>query len=100
MSQAVFHHIDSLKTIGPSDDDVVKVQESQRRSRETNLRQNGYWLGQIINRERDGVDLREILNLETLIDALTPARIRDAARYFDLENFVHIVLLPEDRPIN
>jgi len=101
LADVVFHHIDSLKTTGPSQDDILKVQESQRRSRETSLRQNGYWLGQIIARERDGIDLREILTYEQLVDALDATAIQEAARrFFDMENYVHAVLLPEEGPVN
>ena len=96
LAAVVFQHIDSLKTTGPSEDDIVKVQESQRRSRETSLRSNGYWLNQILEKDRYGSDLLEILTAEEMIDAITPAMVQEAAqRFFDMENFFHGVLLPE-----
>ena len=101
LAGVVFHHIDSLRTVGPSADDVLKVQESQRRAREISLRENGYWLSQMIAHARDGVDQREILTVEQFIDALDPEVIRDAAvRFFDMDNYVHAVLLPAEGPVN
>ena len=101
LAGVVFHHIDSLRTVGPSADDVLKVQESQRRAREISLRENGYWVGQMIAHARDGIDQREILTVEEFIDALDPEVIRDtAARFFDMENYVHAVLLPAEGPVN
>jgi zinc protease len=92
----VFHHIDSLQTTGPSSDDIVKVQEAQRRARETNLRQNSYWVGQLVGRVVEDTDLRQILSAGDLTEALDIATVREAARrLFDLNNFVYVVLLPE-----
>ncbi len=96
LASVVFHHIDSLKTTGPSTDDVVKVQEAHRRARETNLRRNNYWVGQIVGRVIEGTDLREILRSGDLTEALDAATIQGAARrFFDLNNYLHAVLLPE-----
>ncbi|MCH6547759.1 MAG: insulinase family protein, partial [Gemmatimonadetes bacterium] len=96
LAATVFHHIDSLSTTGPTVDDILKVQESQRRARETNLRRNQYWVGQLIGHVTDGTDPRQILRGSELIDGLDAAVVRRAAlRFFDLENYVHAVLLPE-----
>ncbi|MCZ6918758.1 MAG: insulinase family protein [Gemmatimonadetes bacterium] len=97
LAAAVFHHIDSLKTTGPSADDVAKIRESQRRARETSLKENAYWLTQLIGFDRDERDLREILLFESMIDALDPATIQRAAQqFFNTDNYVHAVLLPEE----
>ena len=45
--RTVFAAIDTIRTAGPAERDVQKVIEAEARSRETALRQNGYWLGQI-----------------------------------------------------
>jgi zinc protease len=96
LTSVVFHHIDSLQTTGPSSDDIVKVQEAQRRARETNLRQNSYWVGQLVGRVVEDTDLRQILSAGDLTEALDIATVREAARrLFDLNNFVYVVLLPE-----
>ena len=88
--------IRAFQDAGPSDSIVAKVQEAQRRSRETALRQNAYWLGQLMAAHRYGSDPRDILTYETLIDGLNSAAIRDAARrYISLDNYVDVRLVPE-----
>jgi zinc protease len=93
----VFEQIDSLQTHGPNTEDIRKVQEMLRRERETNLRENGYWLGQLTGYDQMELDFRDITNYETLIDALEPALVRDAAqRYLRTDNYVQVTLLPEN----
>jgi len=93
----VFEQIDSLQTYGPTSEDVQKVQEMQRRERETNLRENGYWLGQLVGYDQMDLDFRNIMTYEALIDALEPGLVRDAAqRYLRTDNYVQVMLLPEN----
>ena len=93
----VFQQIDSLQTHGPTIEDIRKVQEMQRRERETNLRENGYWLGQLVGYDQLDMDFRNIMTYEALIDALEPGLVRDAAqRYLRTDNYVQVTLLPEN----
>ncbi|UCC82100.1 MAG: insulinase family protein [Gemmatimonadota bacterium] len=97
MVDAVFLQIDSLQTVGPSQEDIDKVKEMQRRARETDLRENSYWLGQLIAAERYAVDPRNILNYEEMIDGLTAEMVRQAAlRYLRTDNYVQVTLYPEN----
>jgi zinc protease len=96
MVDSVFVVIERLKTDGPSQEDVDKVKEQQRRSFETNMRENGYWMGQIVARISSGGDLREIPDYPEYIEALTADDIRAAARrYLNVENYVRVSLYPE-----
>jgi len=93
---SMFVQIRAFQERGPSDSIVHKVQETQRRSRETSLRQNGYWMGQLVAAYRQGLDPRDILTYEALIAKLDAATIRDAAqRYLRLDHYVRVTLLPE-----
>ena len=96
LSSAVFQEIEKLKRDGPSQQDVDKVKEMQRRARETDLRENSYWLSQLIAADRYDIDPRNILTYETLIDALTIEDLRDAANlYLPTDNYVQVSLYPE-----
>jgi zinc protease len=96
LTEVVFSVIDSLKTAGPAGPDVQKVREMQRRERETNLRQNGYWLEALTTRYREGRDPRDILDAGRLIDALDAPAIQQAARrYLRTDNYVQVTLFPE-----
>lgn len=92
--RAVFAQIDTLQTTGPRPADVAKVKETLIRSRETNLRQNGWWLGQLLASVRDGDP--PAAPLDPLLATLTADSLRAAARaYLDRTRFVRVTLLPE-----
>ena len=96
LEQAVFAQIDSIQRTGPTAGELEKVREIQRRSEETNLKENGYWLSALVSYDREGVDPGRILRGEELRALLTADLVRDAARkYLDRQNYVLVRLLPE-----
>lgn len=96
LTAAVFSQIDSLKRFGADELTLTKVKETQRRSRETNLKQNGYWLNTLQFYHQHGVDLTEVLEFDSYVNQLKSEDIQKAAQlYFDLDNYVKVVLLPE-----
>jgi zinc protease len=97
LAKTVFAMIDSLQTAGPAAADVEKVKEQLIRARETQLKTNAYWAGNIAARDQAGEDLAGLLApYDELIRQLTPAQIQQAARqYFNTKNYARFVLLPE-----
>lgn len=96
LTAATFAVIDSLSTHGASSDNLAKVKETRRRSRETDLEENGFWLAAISSYDRNGEPLDEILDLEPLLDGLTTEAIGAAARqWLDPARYVQVSLLPE-----
>jgi zinc protease len=96
LTDAVFDEMNRLKLEGPSDDDVIKVKEAQRRSHETSLEQNGFWLFQLLYADRYGLDPRNILNYVQMIDGLTVGKLQDAAvRFLTDDNYVQVSLYPK-----
>lgn len=98
LSKAVFALIDSLKTQGPTQADVNKVKEEITRAHEVEVKQNSFWLGNILNRDQAGEDIIGLLGpYDAMVKNLSPALIREAAkRYFDTTNYARFVLLPEN----
>ena len=95
LSRVVFAEIDSLMAAGPSAADLQKVREGQRREREVNVRDNGWWMGALIAYDRYGWDMRQIPQ-PPLSQAFTAADVRDAARRFlDVTRYVQVSLYPE-----
>ena len=109
---AVYGEIERLHGSPPTEDEVADVREALRRTFETNLESNSFWLGLLDDGYRYWLDrlnmraiyrhpsgdllLGTVLANESLIDAVTPADIQEAARrYFDLDNRVRVTLLPE-----
>jgi len=101
LTGVVFQQIDSLKQYGPTQKDIEKVQEMQRRQREEGLRENSYWLGQLVAYDQYGDDLRDILTYETLINGLAAETVQEAAnRYLRADNYVRVSLYPEQQEEN
>jgi zinc protease len=98
LSQAVFAVIDSVKNFGPDDLDITKVRETQLRSFETNLQENGWWNNRLGDAYWAKYDHELILKLPEQAAALSRNMIREAAKkYFSTENIARFVLLPEKK---
>jgi zinc protease len=97
LSQAVFALIDTLQAQGPTAADVEKVREQILRGREVELKQNSYWLGNIMAREQAGEDIGGLLNAyDDMVKKLTAAQIQAAAvKYLNKSNYARFILLPE-----
>jgi len=94
--KAAFDEMQKLKDSGAIATDIAKVKETQRRGRETAMRQNNFWLGQLEACYRDGIDPRDLLTYGRLVDSLSADEIRDAARkYLRNDNYVQVSLVPE-----
>ena len=97
LTKEVFAQIDSLKESPAPESYILKVKEMDRRERETNLKENGFWLNSLQWYRIHGEDPRNILTYaDELIDRLTGEVVQRAARrYFDVNNYVRVVLYPE-----
>ena len=93
----VFEELRKLQAEGPSQEDVDKVVETERRSRETNMQLNPYWAIQLIGAKASGQDPRFLLDTTTL-DAVTIQSIQeDAQRYLNENRVVVVTLLPAEK---
>lgn len=94
----VFAQIDSLKLHGATALEVEKVREMQRRSREVQLRENHFWLRQLMSYDSHDWALSAIAAAPEP-GALTPDGIRAAARQFlNTARYVQVSLVPEPPP--
>ena len=97
LSAVVFAEIERLKAEGPDAETIAKVRETQRRSKETNLRVNGYWRSQLSSYESAGRDIRTIPEYDA-IENWTAEEVQQAAiRYLRLDQYAKFVLLPEKK---
>jgi zinc protease len=97
LTTAALAQIDSIKKFGTTPEYLNKVKEAAFRSRETALKQNGYWLSQISTFDQSGWPLAEIPNGEKLISALTSQDLQKAAvKYLRTDNYVRVSLYPEN----
>ncbi|HEY4129947.1 MAG TPA: insulinase family protein, partial [Gemmatimonadaceae bacterium] len=100
LTKSVFAVIDTLQTKGPSAADVSKVKEQLIRAHEVEVKQNSFWLGNIMAREQAGEDVNGLLApYDEMLKNITAAEIQAAAkRYFNVTHYARFVLLPETKP--
>ena len=92
----VFEQLDSLKTFGTTLKYLTKIKETQRRERETSLKENRFWLSILDVYDYHGEDLLDILKYDELVDDLSLEAIQKAAqRYLSTANYVQVTLYPE-----
>ena len=94
---ATWTEIERLQSEGPDQETVDKVKESWRRSRETQLEQNGFWVNVLRSYVQDEIDWAEFDRFEERLDLVTPEAIREMARQvFDRSRVIEGRLVPEE----
>jgi zinc protease len=95
LTEVVFREIEAFKTEGPVGEDVEKVRQTGRRTKETSLRENRYWASQLLSAARFDRDPREIQSYH-LLDWFSVDQVREAARlYLRTDNYALFTLYPE-----
>ena len=95
MTARVMQEIKKLQEMPPSADLTNRAKESARRTYETSLKQNGYWLGRLQTITMLGGDPSEILTRGQRIDAVTPQALQDVfKKYFPENRYTIVTLVP------
>ena len=84
---------------GPSEEDMVKVKETQKQNRIKSLEQNRFWSSQIASGHENDRDFSGIAleALEAQIKGLTANQIKHAVgKYFNDKNFIEILMVPDE----
>lgn len=89
--------IDSVRAGHVDPETVQSVQAQQRRSRETALESNSFWVRALdFTSTTEGEDPLDIYRHDTLVDAITPASVTETATTYLLEDrYVQGILYPE-----
>jgi zinc protease len=96
MIDRVLTEVKRLQQDGPSEELTTSAKESARRSYESSLMQNGYWMRRLQAVHMLNRDPSEIITRESRIQALTPAVIQETFRkYFPLDRYTVVTLVPE-----
>jgi len=97
LTEMVFQQIDSLKNEGIAESYVSKVKEMDLRRRETNLKENRFWLNRLFSFYTYDEDPGNILKYDQLVATLSSESIKNAAqKYFNTMNYVKVYLTPEN----
>lgn len=95
LTAVALEEIERIKAEGPDAETVAKVRETQRRNKETNLRENSYWLSRLMTFDRQGREFHLIPSYDR-IEGWTAAQVQAAAvRYLRTDQYAKFVLYPE-----
>ena len=96
MTDRVVEEIKRLQKDGPSADLTNRAKESARRTYETSLRENGYWLRRMSTIHMLGGDLSDIVTRNQRIDSITPQILQDVFKKdFPFDRYTVVTLMPE-----
>ncbi len=98
LTSAVFEEITDLQENGIPEDKLTSTKEQQRRSRETALEENSFWLGQLTSTARYPERTLDVLvdGFDERVDSTTLEDIQEAARTFlNHERYISVTLFPE-----
>lgn len=97
---SVFKEIEKIKTSGPMESDVKKVQETQRRNHEEQIEKNNYWLSSMQQKHYYKEPLNEDDPQLNFTASLSAASLQEAAnKFLNEENYIRVVLMPEENTI-
>jgi zinc protease len=90
--------IDEIKKNGATQVDIDKFKAETRRSMEVQMKENGFWQGQLINAYTNGEDPKSVLDWEKQLNKITVASTKATAnKYLNDANFIKVILLPEKK---
>ncbi|HEU4775440.1 MAG TPA: insulinase family protein [Telluria sp.] len=93
---AAFAEIEKVKANGPDKADLNKVKQNWILDHRKSMRENGYWMSRMQASLMAGTDPASLLDYEKKVEAITTNDLKLAARrYFDMHNYVQVVLYPE-----
>jgi zinc protease len=96
MIARVQQEVARLQKEGPSEDLTNRAKESARRTHETAVKQNGFWLGRLQSAKLLDRDPMLILSRLQRIDAVSPAVLHETfKKYFPAERSTIVTLMPE-----
>ncbi|HHG83205.1 MAG TPA: insulinase family protein, partial [Bacteroidetes bacterium] len=96
--ETAMEDIHNLRDAGPSEKNLQKIQVTQRRSLETDIRDNKYWLDKIQHYYSNNIEMAQMAGYPALIDGLDEGEVTKAANlYLNLDNYVKLVMYPEDK---
>lgn len=93
----VFEEINKLKKDGATTTDLQKVIEIDKRDRETSLKENRFWIGQLNRYYSLNENPLSLLDFEKNLEKVTTETVKKAAnKYLNEKNYIKVVLMPEN----
>ena len=95
LSQTVLDEMEKIKKEGPTETDLNKVKETLIRERETQMKENSFWLSVLQNHFLMGDKLLTLDEYKALINSYSGAEIKSVAnKYLDTKSYIQVALTP------
>lgn len=95
---AAIDEVGQLKKNGASLEDILKFKAEERRQLELQLRDNGFWLGYLLNAYTTNKNPEDILGYVKTLEQVTVESTKSAAnQYLKDNNFIKLILMPENK---
>ncbi|MCU0393576.1 MAG: insulinase family protein, partial [Thermoflexibacter sp.] len=79
LTQVAISEVKKIQEKGPDEADLNKVKETQKRTRETNLKENRYWLTQLQSYYFQGDNVEQLNEADKAIDVLSAKAMQETA---------------------
>lgn len=97
LTKSALTELQKLADNGPDQKDLDKFKEAEFNDDKTQLKDNNYWLSNLVNYQIEGGDRYEILNYEGKVKALTVKDLQAVAKkYLTKDKLITATLMPED----
>lgn len=95
LSQTVLDEMGKIKKDGPTEVDLNKVKETLIRQRETQVKENSFWMASLQNHFLFGDKLLSLEEYKTFINSFSAADIKAiAGKYLNTDSYVQVALTP------
>jgi zinc protease len=95
---ATLEEINKIKQKGAQPVDVEKFLAEERRTTETQLKENKFWLSYLTGQLQNNEDPKEILTYLDSLKKITPESLKITSnKYMSGDNYIRLVLLPEKK---
>lgn len=93
---SALEEVNKLKTSGPSQVNVDKYKAEDQLVQETNLKNNVWWMGYLVENLENQDNLHEVNDYDTNLSKVTPESLKAMAnKYLSGSNYIRLVLMPE-----
>jgi zinc protease len=96
LTQTIFGEIERIKKEGPTEIDLAKVKETLIKDYEKQIKQNGFWMGNLKDMYLNGNKIYSLDEYKKAVEAVTIQEIKaTAGKYLDSKQYIRGVLMPK-----
>ncbi|MDD4645179.1 MAG: insulinase family protein, partial [Bacteroidales bacterium] len=96
LTQTIFGEIERIKKEGPAEIDLAKVKETLIKDYEKQIKQNGFWIGNLKDMYLNGNKIYSLDEYKKAVESVTIQDIKaTAGKYLDSKQYIRGVLMPK-----